>query len=160
MWIVEAPAWDYSADSTAISNADPLRAVTLNIPTANFIEQPLLIAGYTVDQNGIESPDGDGPIREDWIFGDPPLVTQVSEDTTLTPQAQTCEADATADAFTITLAPFSEWLGFDITIVKVDGSTNAITWQTSSPTDVVAGLGTSGQLTTQGQWITITATQA
>jgi hypothetical protein len=160
VWIVEAPAWDYSADSTAISNADPLRAVTLNIPTANFIEQPLLIAGYTVDENGIESPDGDGPIREDWIFGDPPLVTQVSVDTALTPQAQTCEADATDGPFTITLAPFSEWLGFDITIVKVDGSTNAITWQTSSPTDVVAGLGTSGQLTMQGQWITITATQA
>ena len=69
VWIVEAPAWDYSADSTAIDNADPSRAVTLNIATDNFIDQALVIAGFTVDVNGNESPDGDVPIREDWIFG-------------------------------------------------------------------------------------------
>jgi hypothetical protein len=69
VWIVEAPAWDYSGDSTAISNADSLRAVTLNVPTDNFIDQALLIAGFTVDVNGIESPDGDALIREDWVFG-------------------------------------------------------------------------------------------
>jgi hypothetical protein len=28
VWIVEAPAWDYSADSTAINNADPSHAVS------------------------------------------------------------------------------------------------------------------------------------
>jgi len=69
VWIVEAPAWDYIADSTAMGNADPLHAVTLNIPTDNFIDQPLVIAGFTVDINGSESPDGDCPIREDWIYG-------------------------------------------------------------------------------------------
>ncbi len=69
VWIVEAPAWDYAGDSTAISNADSLRAVTLNIPTDNYIDQALLIAGFTVDVNGNESPDGDVPLREDWVFG-------------------------------------------------------------------------------------------
>ncbi|HZT29237.1 MAG TPA: hypothetical protein VFA33_05105 [Bryobacteraceae bacterium] len=69
VWIVEAPAWDYVADSTAISNADPSHAVTLNVPTDNFVDQPLVIAGFTVDSNGNESPDGDNPIREDWIYG-------------------------------------------------------------------------------------------
>jgi hypothetical protein len=28
-----------------------------------------VIAGFTVDVNGNESPDGDAPIREDWVFG-------------------------------------------------------------------------------------------
>src|SRR5579885_767866 len=69
VWIVEAPAWDYSADSAAISNADPSHPVTLNIATDNFIDQALVIAGFTVDVNGNESPDSDVPIREDWIFG-------------------------------------------------------------------------------------------
>ncbi len=69
VWIVEAPAWDYTGDSTTINNADSLRAVTLNIPTDNYVDQPLLVAGFTVDVNGNESPDGDVPLREDWIFG-------------------------------------------------------------------------------------------
>jgi hypothetical protein len=69
VWIVEAPAWDYIADSTAIDNADPAHAVTLNVPTDNLINQPLVIAGFTVDSNGNECPDGDVPIREDWIYG-------------------------------------------------------------------------------------------
>jgi hypothetical protein len=66
---VEASAWDYSADSAAIDNADPSHPMTLNIATDNFIDQALVIAGFTVDVNGNESPDGDVPIREDWIFG-------------------------------------------------------------------------------------------
>ena len=69
VWIVEAPAWDYIADSTAVDNADPSHAVVLNVPTDNLINQPLVIAGFTVDTNGNECPDGDVPIREDWIYG-------------------------------------------------------------------------------------------
>jgi hypothetical protein len=69
VWIVEAPAWDYIADSTAIDNADPTHAVVLNVPTDNLINQPLVIAGFTVDSNGNECADGDVPIREDWIYG-------------------------------------------------------------------------------------------
>jgi hypothetical protein len=69
IWIVEVPAWDYSADSAAIDNADPSHPVTLNIATANFLDQALVIAGFTVDVNGNESPDRDVPFREDWIYG-------------------------------------------------------------------------------------------
>jgi hypothetical protein len=70
VWIVEAPAWAFQADSTSIDNANPLTPVSLSVPTANFIEQPMLIAGFTVDVNGNESPDGDQPFREDWIYGE------------------------------------------------------------------------------------------
>jgi hypothetical protein len=69
IWIIETPAWSFQADSTSIDNASPLTPVTLSIPTANFIMQPLVIAGFTVDVNGNESPDGDAPIREDWVYG-------------------------------------------------------------------------------------------
>jgi hypothetical protein len=69
VWIIEAPVWAFQADSTSIDNASPLTPVVLSVPAANFIKQPVLIAGFTVDVNGLESPDGDGPIREDWIYG-------------------------------------------------------------------------------------------
>ena len=69
VWIVEGATWGFQADSTTIDNASPLTPVSLAVPTANFIKQPMLIAGFTVDVNGTESPDGDGPIREDWIYG-------------------------------------------------------------------------------------------
>jgi hypothetical protein len=61
------------ADSLGILSAGPLggfTASTLSVPTANFIEQAMLIAGFTVDVNGNESPDGDQPFREDWIYGE------------------------------------------------------------------------------------------
>jgi hypothetical protein len=69
VWIIEGPSWVFQTDSTSIDNASPLTPVTLAVPTANFIKQPMLIAGFTVDVNGNESPDGDAPIREDWIYG-------------------------------------------------------------------------------------------
>lgn len=35
----------------------------------NFVDETLVIAGFTIDVNGNESPDGDAPIRDDWVFG-------------------------------------------------------------------------------------------
>ncbi|MBZ5594754.1 MAG: hypothetical protein LAP39_21120 [Acidobacteriia bacterium] len=39
------------------------------MPTNNFVDETLVIVGFTVDVNGNESPDGAAPIREDWVFG-------------------------------------------------------------------------------------------
>jgi hypothetical protein len=69
VWIIEEPTWPYSCDTTSFDNADPLAVATINMPTGNFVDETLVIAGFTVDMNGNESPDGDAPIREDWIFG-------------------------------------------------------------------------------------------
>ncbi len=69
VWIIEEPTWPYSCDTTSFDNADPLATTTINMPTGNFVDETLVIAGFTVDVNGNESPDGDAPIREDWIFG-------------------------------------------------------------------------------------------
>ena len=69
VWIIEEPTWPYTCDTTSFNNANPLAVVTINMPTGNFVDETLLIAGFTVDVNGNESPDGDAPIREDWVFG-------------------------------------------------------------------------------------------
>jgi len=39
------------------------------MPTGNFVDETLVIASFTVDVNGNESPDNDAPLREDWVFG-------------------------------------------------------------------------------------------
>ena len=69
VWITEGATWQFTGDSTEIDNASPLTAATLTIPASNYTHQPMVIAGFTVDVNGNESPDGDAPIREDWIYG-------------------------------------------------------------------------------------------
>ena len=69
VWIIEEPTWPYSCDTTSIDNGNPLAEMTINMPTGNFVDETLIIAGFTVDVNGNESPDGDAPIREDWVFG-------------------------------------------------------------------------------------------
>jgi len=69
VWIIEEPTWPYSCDTTSFDNGNPLAVTTINMPTGNFVDETLLIAGFTVDVNGNESPDGDQPMREDWIFG-------------------------------------------------------------------------------------------
>src|SRR5579884_3855590 len=69
VWIIEEPTWPYSCDTTSFDNADPLATTTINMPTGNFVDETMVIAGFTVDVNGNESPDGDAPIREDWVFG-------------------------------------------------------------------------------------------
>ncbi len=69
VWIIEEPTWPYSCDTTSLDNGNPLAVTTINMPTGNFVDEALVIAGFTVDVNGNESPDGDAPIREDWVFG-------------------------------------------------------------------------------------------
>jgi hypothetical protein len=69
VWIIEGAAWPFSVDSTAIQNASPLTPASFIAPAENYLLQPMVIAGFTVDVNGVESPDGDAPIREDWIYG-------------------------------------------------------------------------------------------
>jgi len=71
VWIIEGATWQFSADTTLIDNASPLTAASLTVPAANYTHQAMVIAGFTVDVNGNESPDGDAPIREDWIYGAP-----------------------------------------------------------------------------------------
>ena len=69
VWIVESPTWLTQTDSGATVNASPTTSVGLTLPVQNFAQQALLVAGFTVDVNGKESPDGDIPLRECWIVG-------------------------------------------------------------------------------------------
>ena len=49
VWIIEEPTWPYSCDTTSLDNGNPLAATTINMPTGNFVDEALVIAGFTVD---------------------------------------------------------------------------------------------------------------
>jgi hypothetical protein len=67
--IVEDGAWGPFADSSQIATSQSQLATSIAAPTANFLKQSLLVGGYTVDQNGIESDDVNAPVRMIYIYG-------------------------------------------------------------------------------------------
>jgi hypothetical protein len=158
VWIVEGPTWAYQGDSSAAGNAVPSLPATLSVPTANFILQPMLLAGFTVDVNGNESPDnGDAPIREDWIYGSlgTTVVSQsmtqlprhctVQFDTAskITSTTTTLNADIVAGATSLVLnSNYSEPNG---TYLTIDNESFLVTAGTGTPTLTVvpAQLGTA-----------------
>jgi hypothetical protein len=87
--------------------------------------------GFTVDINGNESPDGDNPIREDWVYGQggtpQPIPSRtVTTDTTVTPADGNIWVDATAAPITVTMCPIAQ-LQYNLTIGKTDSTSNTVT---------------------------------
>ncbi len=68
VWVIEEPTWLFTGDSAMIHNSDPLKATDLRVQIANRTG-PIMVYGFTVGTNAVESPDTDGPMREDWVFG-------------------------------------------------------------------------------------------
>lgn len=69
VWIVVTAAWEDFSEVPVV-NADPTKATQINMDVSNYDQLPILVGATTVDVNGNEAADGDGPIRMIWIFGD------------------------------------------------------------------------------------------
>jgi hypothetical protein len=69
VWIVESPAWEYSVDSSPVNNADLMNPTSIGMPTDNFLGQAMLVGGFTVDSDDVESEDGDAVVRMVYLFG-------------------------------------------------------------------------------------------
>jgi hypothetical protein len=68
--ITEFPSWVFESNATAISNSNLFNTTSLTINTTNMVHQPLLLAGFIIDVNGVESPDdGEQPMRMAWVSG-------------------------------------------------------------------------------------------
>ncbi|HEY4364470.1 MAG TPA: phage tail protein [Bryobacteraceae bacterium] len=67
--IVEDGAWGPFADSSEITTSQSQLSTSIAVPTSNFLKQSVLVGGYTVDQNGIESDDVNAPVRMVYIYG-------------------------------------------------------------------------------------------
>jgi hypothetical protein len=155
VWITEGATWPFFADSTPIDNASPLTAATLTVPASNYTHQPMVIAGFTVDVNGNESPDGDAPIREDWIYGAPgsnasPGAT-LQVDGTLaigSNQCPVCALNATRSPQSVVVYVKTAPTGAGLTInINVGGTL----WMSLTvPAAAASVAATSAQLTTAG----------
>lgn len=70
VWIIEGSTWFPSADfSAALANSDRDQQASLALPTINYLKTSVLVAGFTVDSDEVESTDDDGPIRMLYLFG-------------------------------------------------------------------------------------------
>jgi hypothetical protein len=153
IWIVEQPAWAFEADSTSIDNSNPQTSVSLSIPAANFIRQAMLIAGFTVDVNGNESPDGDQPFREDWIYG-AQGTRNIAASATMLITDSLIDVDASGGAVVYTCLPFGQVANQTFTVVKTDSSANTVTVQTASGADTFDDGSTAVVLGSQGTSVT------
>jgi hypothetical protein len=70
VWIVEDAAWSYIVDSSDVDNANYQLATSLTLPSTNFLDFSMVVAGFTVNSAGVESSDASAPIREIFIYGD------------------------------------------------------------------------------------------
>ena len=162
IFVVLSPTLAYSYTTNPIPNtggSSEQAVATTPAITSQF--QSLFIRVATADSNGNTAPMRFQPYREIYVPNQsmPVPTVNVTGDITLQPIAQAVEADATAAVLTVTLPPFSKWLGRDIIITKVDSSSNAVNWALAAG-DSIPGIGTSGSITAQGSSITVTATSA
>ncbi|HSC57838.1 MAG TPA: hypothetical protein VLC51_11585, partial [Nitrospira sp.] len=71
-FIIVDPNWLESVATTAVANADPTQDVVLNVTVSNFLEQVLLVQGFTENADETrESVVADSPFREIYVFGGP-----------------------------------------------------------------------------------------
>ena len=103
--VIEEPAWSWSVDGTTFDNKNPFAVAQWSIPIANLPNQAILLSGFTMDTFGNESPDGDQPIREEWIYGTDPNVAV----------APTGTQDGTNTVFTVPSTPAN---GTDIEVFR------------------------------------------
>jgi hypothetical protein len=69
IWIVEAASWLDSSDSVQI-NARYDTVAQLVIDTKNFLDESVVVMGFTIDVNGVESGEADAPLRMAYVYGD------------------------------------------------------------------------------------------
>ncbi len=125
VWIVEEQGYTWKSDASDVGNADSLKSATVAVPVTNLLQQPVLLAGFTVDINGVESPDGLNPIREDWVFGSQG-TREVFADTTQLVTDGVILCDTTAGQITVQLLSFALAPNVLLIIQKISSDANAV----------------------------------
>ena len=67
--IIEAATWYPSVDTVVPANLDPTVTFTLPLPVINYEKTTLWVEGVTVDNNSVESSDGDACGRMLYLYG-------------------------------------------------------------------------------------------
>jgi hypothetical protein len=118
VFIVEAPSWEYQADSTRLRTGVAGVPLEIRMPCPNMLQQAMLVCCVGVDRAGREAlEDYLSPMREIWLYGQTPGVRTVTADYTVQREDRTILADTTAGPVTITLRPGAERLSVLIKLI-------------------------------------------
>jgi hypothetical protein len=126
-FIVEEPGWPVIVDTEPVNNDDQTAEFVTEIDTNNYRGQVLLVQALTLDGGDTESSDVTAPIREIYLFGDPPRVRTVTADTTVAFEDSTILVDSTAGPVAVTLPSGVVLRGRRVAIKKISSDSNDVT---------------------------------
>lgn len=69
VWVITEKGWPYFQDGPTTPVAVATMQATIAMPTHNYLNLPVLAAGFTVSTGGTESHEGSAPVRMGYIFG-------------------------------------------------------------------------------------------
>jgi hypothetical protein len=136
VWIVMGSTWLYQNDSVPIANSIYTLPVAIPMTVSNAVGGSVLVACFTVDDEGNESFLADAPVRMVFIWG--AGMAEVLVGSTGSPPAteyqmlstdQVVEVDASGGPFTVILPDISVVRNSPRFITKVDSSANIVTIQ-------------------------------
>jgi hypothetical protein len=129
MVIVEAANWIYSAETSDLTVAHDGYKVELRMTTANLADRVALVGGFLIDDRGRPSHEQVAPMRELYIFGQPPTVRVVGPDPgpwQSLATDHTIRADTSANDVTVQLSPLYVYQGRRLYLVNDSGPFNLI----------------------------------
>jgi hypothetical protein len=133
--IVEAADWIYQTESSDLNVQTEGTRVEIRMRVENLRNEVALVAGFLVDDQGRYSDELVAPMREIFIYAQPPLVRMVGPEKldpttsgpwTVNPTDQTIRADTSANDVSIDLLPLADYNGRTLYVSNDNGPNNAI----------------------------------
>ena len=124
-YVIEESAWQFEKRDGPYENSDPNFQTTIQLDAENWRNRTILIQAVALDGGDAMGLETLAPVRDMYVFGEPPSVRTVASNTTLLLSDQTLLVDASAGNVTVTLLPAAQYQGRSVTIKRVDSNPTA-----------------------------------
>jgi hypothetical protein len=161
--IVEAPDWIYQAETSNLAVPVEGSRIEIRMPVSNLKNQVAVVGGFLIDDQERWSDEAVAPLREIFVYGQPPLVRVIGPQAldpstgqfwTVYPDDQTIRVDTAANDVTILLPPLAFYQGRSLLILN-DGPNQTVINFTPPDTSVDGAPGVT--ITSDGGTVRITA---
>ena len=126
--IVEEATWSMPSQTSDLTVANYGTMVQIRMTVANLKNEVALVKGFIIDDQGMESDESVAPMRELFIFGEPPNVRTVGPAIgpwqTL-PTDQTIRIDTSQNDVTVQLLPLAQYNGRTLYLLNDNGPNSA-----------------------------------
>jgi len=127
--IVEDPDWLYQAETSDLDVPREGARIEIKMRVGNLRDRTALVGGFLVDDQGRYSDEDVAPLREIFVFGQPPSVRVVGPDAgpwATLPTDQTIRVNTSENDVTVQLLPLVSYEGRTLYVVNDTGPNNAI----------------------------------